>query len=238
MTILGTFLFLLAASPQAAAHADLRLSQSFFCDPNCGYIASARVENLGPDRATQVIIRFSIPEEASLRGLDVDLPSRITSPGTGRSGDVIVEVASLAVGEGVSIVVTCSTPLEQGWSREIRFMAIADKVDPTPEDDVLVTRLSVPFEPTVDSVRELTAPFRLELMGSHLGLRPFGSVAIGTCDAKLVAYEDTPDGTRLVLLGGKELRKLFPLRKAVLIQIVNADGGYNTITYTRSTPSN
>ena len=238
MTLVCAVLLIFSGVPPNPGQSDLRVSEAFFCDPGCGDVASALVENLGPDVATRVIVRFTISEGAALAELDIDTPCTIISPGTGRSGDVSVEVATLGVGQSFSIKAQCYTDAEEGWSRTVSFAAVADQVDPSPDDGVHNSVLSVPFRPRVDSVRELSSPFRLELTGSYLSLRPFGAVWVGSCDSVFPQFEESSDGTKLVLLGGKELRKLFPKGTTVVIQIVNIQGGYSATPYTRPAPSN
>ena len=222
---------------QTGAPADLRVSESIVCDPGCSDLVTALVENRGPGEAEHVVVSFAIPEGAGLQELDVNSACRLTSPGTGNSGAVIVEVNSLAAGQSFVIKARCSTPTTEGWSRSVVFTATSDQSDPTPDDAISLSTLSVPYRPHIDAVRDLASPFRIEIIGSNLKLFPFGKVSVGSCDEVYPSYEESADGTRLVLLGGKDLRRQFPRGEPVVIQILNLQGGYAATTFTRA-PSN
>lgn len=233
MNVLLSVLLLVSAWPHGDPLADLRLRESLVCDPACVGATSAYVENLGPDDATHVVVTFTIPDGAVLESLDVDAACRVTSPGTGGAGAVVIEVDTLEAGRSFTIGVSCGLPTEEGWTRPVVYTATAAETDPTPEDAVHESGLRVPFRPRVDAIRELTSPYRLELTGANMQLRPFGKVSIGSCDEVYPDYEDTPDGTRLVLLGGRNLRRLFPRGKPVVIQMLNLDGGYAATVFSR-----
>lgn len=223
------------AEPQATARsADVLLTYGLFCDPGCGYLASTKLENLGPDVATHVVVQFQVPEDAPLESVSVDYPNRTTSPGTDASGPVTIEVERLEPGRLVSIDVTFYNPPQEGWQAPVTFEAAAAEADPDPSNNTFGLSLSNPFRPVVEQIRELRDPFRLEVLGQYLDVGTFGSVVIGRCEPYQPRTESDPTGVRLIVLGGKELRRALPVGQAVPIVIYNEMGGVNSFTYTRS----
>lgn len=238
LVLLLSFLISGQTLPGARVHAatgsaDLCLTYGLVCDPGCGYLASTNLENLGPDVATGVVVRFQIPEDAPLQSLSVNYPHRATSPGVERSGAVTIEIESLAPEILVSIDVRFYNPPQEGWQAPVMFEATASEVDPDPTNNTISQSLSNPLRPVVDQVRELHDPFRLELVGRNLDIGTFGAVVIGECEQYRPGTESDPTGMRLVLLGGKELRRRLPVGKPVPIVIQNEMGGNYSFSYRR-----
>jgi len=229
---LVAFLAVGGASVNAGGGADIRVDVGTYSDPGRGDWLSFGIFNDGPDPATNVIFRVNTPPETTLRSIDVDTPCRLTIPGSYRAGEIVCEIERIDPGLSVIVDVYVNLPNIQDWSSSTTGTATADQPDPDSSNNSLVLSVSVPIPPAVTNIRTLENPFRLEITGSRLNLVPFGSVIVGCYDEYLTTVVLNSDD-RLILGGGKELRRRLPRGRTVPITISTPSNGVLTVPFTR-----
>ena len=223
-----------ASGPVGGNDADVGIGVGVISDPGSPDRLSYSVTNAGPAAAHHVVLQVPIPAPATLRDVVVGQPCQITTPGTDHSGQVALVFDGLDAGGQLPVDVFLYLPEQAGPIGEVSATVSADEVDPDTANNVLTQLLSVPRKPTIERIRVLANPFRLEITGTGLTFGPFGSVFVG-CDAGYRAQieSEEPDGTRVVIGRGRALAKQFPVGYAVRLTVVTSEGGRLETTYSR-----
>ena len=212
--------------------ADLVVDVGTVSDPGSGSHLSFSLANYGPDEATNVALQIAVPDGARLGTFSIDQPSHVATPGNGNPGDLVFHFAKLPVGFLVLVEINLDLPNEPGWSAPTTASVTADQPDPNVDNNTLTLSASVPIPPVIERIRFLENPVRLEIAGSGLNLTPFGGVLIGCYDEFFAPVLENTD-TRIVVGGGRELKRHLPRKHVVPIQIWTPNGARVTVPYTR-----
>lgn len=209
----------------AAASADLQISTDVIADDFRLGAYHFGLVNRGPDVAQNTVFRFPVPEGAAFLQLVTQTRLTTTLPPILGKGEIIISVGDLAVDQMVVISISLKITAPPGTKILAQASLSSDADDPHPENNLSSQERIVPEFPTIDSVKVLKNPFRIEIVGKNLLVPQFGRSGIGVgCDCAPWPDELTHRdvlGSRVILEGATELKTRLP--KGATLQICYLD---------------
>jgi uncharacterized repeat protein (TIGR01451 family) len=232
-----------APSPADATQsdrADLEVLRGGFADPPSPGVFMYRVQNHGPDVATNVVLSTTLPPGTRFNRVTFErFPGgiRCTTPPFGGSGDIQCQVGHLAPNfDGyVHVVVEYPDSAPQGSLVDLTLSIASSTPDPDTSNNAFRFEGSVPVvlpPPGITSVEGMKGPnlpFTITIRGTNLLL---GEIGIG-CGCE--PYADVSQGSSegAVLRGGKDLKARFPKNVPIQICITNVYGKTAYVSFTR-----
>ena len=179
------------------------------------------IANRGPGIARNVTLQFPVPDGARFDRIASVQPITCSLPGSFQTGQVTCSFGDLAVNGRVSVTVFLDFALTPpGTHISMGGVVSTDTADPNTTNNSFTRETVVAPFVTIDAVKSLKNPFRIEITGHGLVVPQFGGSGIGIgCDCALWPTElaHTQITGEVILEGGNQLKAKFP--KGVPTQI-------------------
>jgi uncharacterized repeat protein (TIGR01451 family) len=199
------------------------------------------IRNLGPSSALDVLFVDDIPDGLLFSEISAYDNVRneyftegVTHPVPGERGRIQVWLPQLPASGEIFLVVYLSAAASPGTEVTNAVSVGSSTSDPVLENNTLVIRHVVPIPPLIERVKSVGDPFRIVVLGAGFvqnSFDEFPQITVG--DSVDPIPREFKSRNRLVLRGGRDLKRLFPRGVPVLIRVANPDGGEAFFEYTR-----
>ena len=198
--------------------------------PGGNIVYTITVTNAGPLTATNVVMLSSTPSGTVFTSATTT-QGTLTTPVSGGVGAISCAIGSMLAGATVTI----SIVVEIVGPPSLTIVNTAFVSTTTPEsttaNNTATATNQVIDPPVITSISKVSGePFRIRILGANFKA---GVVVFIGADASPWPSVKMKDSTRLTLKKGSTLKSRFPKGVAVVLRVVNPDGGQASMSYTR-----
>lgn len=198
--------------------------------PGGNIVYTITVTNAGPLTAANVVMLSSTPSGTVFTSATTT-QGTLTTPVSGGVGAISCAIGSMLAGATVTI----SIVVEIVGPPSLTIVNTAFVSTTTPEsttaNNTATATNQVIDPPVITSISKVSGePFRIRILGANFKA---GVVVFIGADASPWPSVKMKDSTRLTLKKGSTLKSRFPKGVAVVLRVVNPDGGQASMSYTR-----